>query len=92
MKNIKTTIVTAIGGVLITAGFVGAETVLAGGPENFPYFHLGTLILAGLIITGLKFKYDKMNTYEAVGAIGLYAILVSLFTNPVVMAIKNIMS
>ena len=90
MKNLKTTIVLVVGAVLVTAGFVGAETVMAGTAANFPYFHLGTLIVAGLIISGLKFKYDKMSSFEAVGAMGLYAILIALFTNPVVMTIKNL--
>ncbi len=90
MKNIRTIVGTVVGVIAVTAGFAGAETVLAGGAANFPYFHLGTLIIAGLIISGLKVKYDAMRSYEAVGAMALYAILIALFTNPVVMTLKNL--
>lgn len=85
----KTHLVTIVGTILITAGFAAAEASV-GTQTNFPYFQLGSLIVAGLIITGMKFKYDQMKNYEAIGAVALYAFMVSLFTNPVIMAIKDI--
>lgn len=88
MKNLKTKAVTILTILAVTAGFAGAEYA-AGTPENFPYFHLGTLIVAGLIISGLKFKYDKMTNVEVVGAMSCYALLISMFTEPVIMAIKT---
>jgi hypothetical protein len=48
--------------------------------------------VGGLILVSLKRKYDKMYTAELVGAFALYTILMALFTNPVIDAVKNIVS
>jgi len=90
MKKIKTILTTVIGVTLITAGFAGAEVSLANNLQTFPYFHFGSLIVAGIIISGLKFKFDKMSHGEAICSFALYALLISLFTEPVVMTIKNL--
>jgi hypothetical protein len=77
--------------VLLTATFSFAEYTAAG-VGNFPYFQLGCLIVGGMIIISLKHKYAKIYTNEAVGAFALYTVLIALFTNPVVDALKNMVS
>ena len=44
----------------------------------------------GLVIISLKNKYERMYTSETVGAFALYTVLIALFTNPVIDAIKNV--
>jgi hypothetical protein len=88
MKKQITTLMVAAIVVLFTATFSYAEYA-AGGPGNFPYFHLGCLVIGGMMIVSLKKKYEKMYTTEAVGAFALYAVLMALFTNPVIGLIKN---
>jgi len=75
--------------VLLTATFSFAEFAAAG-VGNFPYFQLGCLIVGGMTIISLKHKYEKMYTNEAVGAFALYTVLVALFTNPVIDAIRGL--
>ena len=77
--------------VLMTATFSFAEFAAAGA-GNFPYFQLGALIVGGLIIISMKHKYEKMYTNEAVGAFALYTVLMALFTNPVIDAVKTLVS
>lgn len=89
MKKAIGTLVVAVAVVLMTATFGFAE-YMASGVGDFPYFQLGCLIVGGLIITSLKHKYEKMYTSEAVGAFALYTLLISLFTNPVIEGIKNL--
>ncbi len=88
MKKQITTLMVAAIVVLFTATFSYAEYA-AGGPGNFPYFHLGCLVIGGMMIVSLKKKYEKMYTAEAVGAFALYTALMALFTNPVIGLIKN---
>jgi len=87
MKRIFETLMLAGFVVLITASFGYTEytTCNAG---NFPWFHLGCLIIGGLIITSLKQKYSRLYLSEAVGSFALYAVLIALFTTPVVNALK----
>ncbi len=66
--------------------------VRGGRAANFPYFQLGCLIVGGLIMVSLKRKYNKMYTAEVVGAFALYTLLMALFTNPVIDAVKNIVT
>jgi len=75
--------------VLITATFSFAEYAAAGA-DNFPYFHLGALIVGGLTIISLKQKYQKLYLSEAAGSFAMYAVLVALFTSPVTEAIRNL--
>jgi len=89
MKRIIQTLLVALFVVLVTASFSYAEYVAAG-TGNFPYFHLGCLVVGGLIITSLKHKYSKIYMSEAVGSFALYAVLVALFTAPVIEALKNL--
>ncbi|NLA39984.1 MAG: hypothetical protein GX874_00980 [Smithella sp.] len=77
--------------VLITATF-GFAQFSTGTHSAFPFFHLGCLIVGGLIIVSLKRKYDKLYLSEAIGSFALYAILVALFTAPVVDAIKTMIA
>ena len=91
MKKQLATITVAAIVVLMTATFSFAEYAAAG-VSNFPYFQLGCLIVGGLIIISLKHKYEKIYANEAVGAFALYTILIALFTNPVVDALKNMVS
>jgi len=53
---------------------------------------LGCLIIGGLILMTLKKKYEKMYVAEMVGAFALYTILMALFTNPVIEAVKNLVA
>jgi hypothetical protein len=89
-KNLATLTVSMVV-VLFTATFSFAEYT-ATGVGNFPYFQLGCLIIGGLIIISLKHKYERIYTNEAVGAFALYTVLIALFTNPVVDALKNMVS
>jgi len=91
MKKTIGTMVTAVAVVLLTATFGFAEYAAAG-TANFPYFQFGCLIVGGLILVSLKRKYDKMYTAEVVGAFALYTLLMALFTNPVIDAVKNMVS
>jgi hypothetical protein len=88
MKKTLGTMAVTAAVVLLTATFSFAEYAMAG-VGNFPYFQLGCLIVGGLIIISLKNKYAKLYTSETVGAFALYTVLIALFTNPVIDAIKN---
>jgi hypothetical protein len=88
MKKTLGTMAVAATVVLLTATFSFAEYAVAG-VGNFPYFQLGCLIVVGLIIISLKSKFEKMYTSEMVGAFALYTVLIALFTNPVIDAVKN---
>jgi FtsH-binding integral membrane protein len=91
MKKTLGTMMVAAVVVLLTATFCFAEYT-AGAADNFPYFQLGCLIVGGLVVVSLKRKYEKMYTTEAVGVFALYTILMALFTNPVIEAVKTIVS
>jgi len=77
--------------ILCTCGFVFAEAASTG-LTNFPFFQLGALIVGGLIIVSLKTKYNELHINECIGSFALYTIFVSLFTDPVIMAIKDLVS
>ena len=89
-KTLATTIIAAAV-VLLTATFSFAEYATAG-VTNFPFFQLGCLIVGGLIMVSLKRKYDKMYVSEVVGVFALYTLLMTLFTSPVIEAVKTIVS
>jgi hypothetical protein len=89
-KTIQTLIVTFFV-VLITASFAFAANAITGG-ASFPYFNLGCLIMGGLTIVSLKHRYPKMYLSEAIGSFALYAVLVALFTAPVIESVKYIVS
>jgi FtsH-binding integral membrane protein len=89
-KVLQTTLLTAFV-ILVTASFSYAEFTVTGN-SNFPFFHLGCLIVGGLIIISLKRKYNKLYMSEAVGSFALYTLLVSLFTSPVVDALKTLIN
>ena len=91
MKRILQTLILAVFVVLTTASFGYAEYV-ASNVGNFPWFHLGCLIIGGMIITSLKQKYSRLYLSEAVGSFALYAVLIALFTAPVVNALKTLVS
>ena len=91
MKKTFGTIIFAAAVVLLTATFSVAEYA-AGGPENFPYFQFGLLIIGGLLIFSLKQKYAHMYMGEAIGALTLYTMLIALFTTPVIEAVKTLVS
>ena len=91
MKKTLATMGVAATVVLLTATFSLAEYA-TGGAGNFPYFQLGCLIIGGLIMMSLKYKYNKIYTSEVVGAFALYTIYVTLFTAPVIDAIKTMVS
>ncbi len=89
-KTIQTLIVTFFV-VLITASFAFAANAITG-DGNFPYFNLGCLVMGGLTIVSLKHRYPRMYLSEAIGSFALYAVLVALFTAPVIESVKNIVS
>jgi len=89
MKKTLSTLILTVIVVLITATFSFAE-FMAAGADNFPYFHLGALIVGGLTIISLKQKYQKLYLSEAVGSFAMYAVLVALCTTPVAEAVKNL--
>ena len=85
------TVIVAFFVVLITASFAFAASATTGA-GNFPYFHLGCLIMGGLTIVSLKYRYPRIYLSEAVGSFALYAVLVALFTAPVIGAVKGLVS
>ena len=89
-KLIQTLFLTAFV-ILVTASFSYAQYSVTGN-SDFPYFHLGCLMLGGLIIVSLKKKYNKLYLSEAIGSFALYTVLVSLFTSPVADALKSLIS
>ena len=91
MKKTLATTLVAAAVVLLTATFSFAEYTAAG-VTNFPFFQLGCLIVGGLIMVSLKRKYEKMYVSEVVGVFALYAVLMALFTSPVIEAVKTIVS
>lgn len=92
MKRTAQTIIVALFVVMITGTFALAEAAATPGAGNFPFFHLGTLIMGGLTIISLKYRYPKIYLSEAVGSFAMYAVLVALFTAPAIEAVKGILS
>ncbi len=88
MKKALQTMILTVFVVLITSTFGYAEFA-ATGVDSFPYFHLGALIVGGMIIISLKHKYNRIYLSEAVGSFALYTVLVALFTSPVVDALRT---
>jgi hypothetical protein len=91
MKRTMQTMIVSVFVVLITVSFAYAANAVTG-EGNFPYFNLGCLILGGLTIVSLKYRYQKMYLSEAVGSFALYAILITLFTAPAIEAVKSLVS
>jgi hypothetical protein len=91
MKRMMQTIFLVAFVILTTASFSYAQ-FSATGNNSFPFFHLGCLIVGGLIIISLKRKYSKLYLSEAIGSFALYAVLVAIFTVPVVDALKTLIS
>ncbi len=79
-----------IGFIVLTTATFGFAEYAAAGADNFPYFHFGALVVGGLIIISLKQKYSKIYLAEAMGSFALYAVLVALFTAPVVDGLRNL--
>jgi FtsH-binding integral membrane protein len=91
MKKTLATTIVAAAVVLLTATFSFAEYATTG-VTNFPFFQLGCLIIGGLIMVSLKRKYEKMYVSEVVGVFALYALLMTLFTSPLIEAVKTMVS
>jgi hypothetical protein len=91
MKRMMQTIFLVAFVILTTASFSYAQ-FSATGNNSFPFFHLGCLIVGGLIIVSLKRKYTKIYLSEAIGSFALYAVLVAIFTVPVIDALKTLIS
>jgi len=90
MKKLIQTVL-LVGFIVLTTATFSFAQISATGENPFPFFHLGCLIIGGLIIVSLKRKYDKLYLSEAIGSFALYAILIALFTAPVVDVIKSLM-
>lgn len=91
MKSVLQTAILAGFMILITASFSFAQAS-AGSSTAFPFFHLGCLIIGGLIILSLRRKFEKLYLSESIGAFALYTFLVALFTAPVADALKNMIN
>lgn len=91
MKRMIQTFLLTVFVILTTASFSFAQFT-ATGSNDFPFFHLGCLIVGGMIIVSLKQKYSKLYLSEAIGSFALYTVLVAIFTAPVVDALKNFVS
>lgn len=91
MKRTIQTIIVALFVIMITATFAFAASATYG-TGSFPYFHLGCLIMGGLTIVSLKYRYPRLYLSEAVGSFALYAVLVALFTAPVIETVKALVS
>ena len=91
MKKTLATTIVAAAVVLLTATFSFAEYTAAG-VTNFPFFQLGCLIVGGLIMVSVKRKYEKMYVSEVIGVFALYALLMTLFTSPVIETVKTFVS
>ncbi|MEN6474638.1 MAG: hypothetical protein ABFD81_11540 [Syntrophaceae bacterium] len=91
MKRTAQTAIVALFVIMITAGFAFAAEATTG-TGNFPYFHLGCLIMGGLTIVSLKYRFEKIYLSEAVGSFALYAVLIALFTSPAIEAVKVLVS
>jgi FtsH-binding integral membrane protein len=89
-KMVQTILLVAF--VILTTGSFSFAQFTAAGEGSFPYFHLGCLIVGGLIIVSLKRKYNKLYLSEAIGAFALYTVLIAIFTAPVVDALKTLIS
>jgi hypothetical protein len=89
-RTVQTTFLTVFV-ILVTASFSYAQFTVTGN-DSFPFFHLGCLIIGGLIIISLKRKYHKLHMSEAIGSFALYTILVALFTVPVIDALKTLIN
>ncbi len=76
--------------VLTTASFTYMEFVTSA-KGHFPFFQLGCLFVGGLAIVSLKHRYHKIYISEAVGAFALFAVFMSLFTEPVADAVRNLL-
>ncbi|MDO9528573.1 MAG: hypothetical protein Q7J27_05350 [Syntrophales bacterium] len=87
-KTLSTMLIT--GFVVLTTATFGYAEYAATGASNFPYFHLGCLVIGGLIIISLKHKYEKMYLSEAIGSFALYTVLVVLFTSPVINVLRTV--
>ena len=77
--------------ILTTASFCYAEFTVSG-DTTFPFFHLGCLVIGGLIIVSLKRKYTRLYLSEAIGSFALYTVLVALSTAPVADALKTLIN
>jgi len=91
MKKIAQTTLLTIFVILVTTSFSYAQFSVTGN-NSFPFFHLGCLLIGGLIIVSLKRKYSKLYMSEAIGSFALYTVLVALFTSPVVDALKTLIN
>jgi hypothetical protein len=76
---------------MVTASFAFAAEATAGA-GNFPYFHLGCLIMGGLSIISLKLRFEKIYISEAIGSFALFTVFVTLFTAPAIEALKGLLS
>ncbi|MRR14593.1 hypothetical protein EG833_04030 [archaeon] len=92
MKRTAQTMIVAVFVVMITGAFTFAEAAATSGTGAFPFFHLGCLAIGGLTIISLKYRYQRIYLTEAIGSFAMYAVLVALFTAPVIDAVKGMLS
>lgn len=56
---------------------------------SFPLLHVIALVTGGLLILVIKKKYEKLYKTEAFLIFILYALLIALYSEPVITLIKN---
>ena len=91
MGKILSTIAVTTFVVMSTAAF-GYVQYTSVGLSQYPYFHLGSLIIGGLVVISLKNKFSRLYVTQAVGAYALYTVIISLFTTPVIDVVTWLMS
>jgi hypothetical protein len=89
-KTIGTLMVAALV-IVLTATFGFAEFT-ATGASSFPYFQLGCLIVGGMLIVSLKYRFERMYAAEAAAAFALYTVMIALFTAPVILTVQGIVA
>jgi len=83
MEKILSTIAVTTFVVMSTATF-GYVQYTSVGLSQYPYFHLGSLIIGGLVVISLKNKFSRLYVTEALGVFALYTVMIYLFTMPVI--------
>jgi hypothetical protein len=91
MEKTISTLAVATFIVISTAAF-GYVQYASTGLSPFPYFHLGCLMIGGLLMISIKRKFSRLYLTEAVGAFALYTVMISLFTVPVIDVVAWLMN
>jgi len=83
MEKTLSTIAVTTFVIMSTAAFGYAEYISVS-MSKYPFFHLGCLIVGGLIIISLKNRFRRFYVTQAVGAFALFTATITLFTQPII--------